>query len=297
MFTLKESTRWLTKKGRHDEAWESLKWIRADESQATIEEMEEIRMGVEIEARETEGLRPRELLEPDNFKRLFTSFCVFTAQQATGATAFAYFGPQYFKLLVGGGSKDLLLTAIFGAIKVAACSIFVLFLSDTVGRRKVLISGALFMSACQISCAAVVKTHPASSTSSNPHVTSSGIATVALIYMFVIAYNLSWGPLPWPYVSEIFPTRIREVGIAVGVSSQWLFNFVFSLTTPYMIAHLGWGTFLLWGLFDAAIAVCTFFFLRETRGLSLEEIAHNDFGQILDHKAADLEHVDYQQRK
>jgi hypothetical protein len=59
MFTLKESTRWLTKKGRHDEAWESLKWIRADESQATFEEMEEIRMGVEMERRATEGLRPK----------------------------------------------------------------------------------------------------------------------------------------------------------------------------------------------------------------------------------------------
>jgi hypothetical protein len=59
MFTLKESTRWLTKKGRHDEAWASLKWIRADESQATIEEMEEIRVGVEMERRATEGLRPK----------------------------------------------------------------------------------------------------------------------------------------------------------------------------------------------------------------------------------------------
>jgi hypothetical protein len=56
-FTLKESTRWLTKKGRHDEAWESLKWIRADESQVTVEEMEEIRVGVELEQRATEGFQ------------------------------------------------------------------------------------------------------------------------------------------------------------------------------------------------------------------------------------------------
>lgn len=178
-----------------------------------------------------------ELFERDNFKRIFTSFAVFTAQQATGATAFAYFGPQYFKLLVGGGDKDLLLTAIFGAIKVVACGIFVLFLSERIGRRQSLIWGAAFMAACQISAAAIVKNKPAPA---NGHVTSSGIATVALIYMFVIAYNLSWGPLPWPYVSEIFPTRIREPGIAVGVSSQWLFNFVFSLSTPYMIDGLGW---------------------------------------------------------
>jgi hypothetical protein len=56
MFTLKESTRWLTKKGRYDEAWESLKWIRADDSQATIDEMTEIREGVELERKTTTGL-------------------------------------------------------------------------------------------------------------------------------------------------------------------------------------------------------------------------------------------------
>jgi MFS family permease len=228
--------------------------------------------------------------------RLFTAFAVFTAQQATGATAFAYFGPQYFKLLVGGGSKDLLSTAIFGAVKVVACGFFVLFLSDRVGRRQLLIWGAVFMAACQISIAAVVKNKPPSA---DGNVSSSGIATVALIYLFFIAYNLSWVPLPWPYVSEIFPTRIRGFGIAVGVSSQWLFNFVFSLATPYMITNLGWcvslkrqrilltdctGTFLLWGLFDLVIALLTFLFLKETKGLSLEEIAHNDFGKIHEHK-------------
>jgi len=141
----------------------------------------------------------KELLEPDNFKRVFAAFAIFTAQQATGATAFAYFGPQYFKLLVGGGQKDLLLTAIFGAVKVIACGTFVVFLADRVGRRKVLIGGAAFMAACQISTAAVVKAIPPPE---EGNVTSSGIATIALIYLFVIAYNFSWGPLPWPYVSE-----------------------------------------------------------------------------------------------
>lgn len=65
--------------------------------------------------------------------------------------------------------------------------------------------------------------------------------------------------------------------MAIGVGSQWLFNFVFSLTTPYMIRSLGWATFLLWGLFDAVIAVLAFVFLKETQGLSLEAIAHQQF--------------------
>ena len=57
MFTVPESARWLTKKGRHDEAWKSLTWVRADDSEATVREMEEIRAGVDDEIRATEGFQ------------------------------------------------------------------------------------------------------------------------------------------------------------------------------------------------------------------------------------------------
>jgi len=90
VFTLKESTRWLTAVGRHDEAWESLKWIRADDGPATQMEMEEIRHGVEMEAHASEGFRFIEMVEvrSGNLRRTLTAFGTFTAQQATGATAF-----------------------------------------------------------------------------------------------------------------------------------------------------------------------------------------------------------------
>ncbi|KAH7020893.1 general substrate transporter [Microdochium trichocladiopsis] len=275
MLTLPESTRWLTKKGRHEEAWLSLQWIRADTSDATAAEMDEIRAGVLDEARATEGFHIKELLERDNFRRVFTAFAVFTAQQATGATAFAYFGPQYFELLVGGDADlSLLLTGIFGAVKVVSCGVFVIWFSERLSRRQVLVGGAVVMGLCQITTAGIVAATPSPDTSSSG-VSGSGIGTVALIYLFVVVYNFSWGPLPWPYVSEIFPTRIREPGVAAGVASQWLFNFIFSVATPYMIRNLGWGTFLLWGVFDLIIAVVSFVYLEETKGLSLEAITQD----------------------
>ena len=57
MLTLKESTRWLTHNGRHDEAWESLVWVRGSDNTRVAEEMDEIRVGVDYEIRETEGFK------------------------------------------------------------------------------------------------------------------------------------------------------------------------------------------------------------------------------------------------
>lgn len=98
-----------------------------------------------------------------------------------------------------------MLTAIFGAVKVVACATFVVFVADNLPRKAILTGGALLMAACQISTAALVKNNPPSADGT---ITSSGIGTVALIYLFVIFYNFSWGPLPWPYVSEV---RLRTV--------------------------------------------------------------------------------------
>ncbi|KAJ6083552.1 hypothetical protein N7467_007687, partial [Penicillium canescens] len=282
VLSLGESVRWLLANGREEEAWRSLVWIRAGEGVGVVGEFEDMRRGLEEERHATAGFRVRELLEWPNLHRLLIGGGLFLAQQSTGSTALAYFGPQFFAILVGDGDRTLLLTGIFGAIKVVACAVFVVFLSDRFGRRPLLMNGAAFMAVCMIATAAVIKAYPQPGDGT---VTSSGIATVALIYLDIIAYNFSWGPLPWPCTSEIFPTRIREPGVAFGVGSQWLFNFVWSFSTPYIQAGIGWGTFLLFGLLDVLIVIFTFFFLKETAGKSLEEI--NDMFDGID---PDAEH-------
>ncbi|PGH14593.1 hypothetical protein AJ79_02928 [Helicocarpus griseus UAMH5409] len=269
MLTLKESTRWLIFHGDHEAAWESLTWIRAGDSDAIRAEFDEMIDGVESDRRIQESFHPKELLEKNNFKRVLIAFGVFLAQQSTGSTALAYFGPQFFALLVGKGDQNLLLTAIFGAIKVAACGIFVIFIAERFGRRTLFISGAAVMACCMITTSAVVKLRPPPG---NGTVTSAGIATVFLIYLDIIFYNWSWGGLPWAYVSEIFPPRIREPGVGIAVGTQWAFNLMYSFTTPYMMDGMGWGTFLLFGAFDLVIVIFVVFCIKETQGRMLEEI-------------------------
>ncbi|KAJ7496873.1 general substrate transporter [Mycena latifolia] len=269
MLTVSESVRWLAQKGRDDEAWEALIWIRADDSEETRAELKEIQVSIAEDRAARSGFQYSELLERDNFKRLSIGVTVFLCQQSAGATALAYYGPQFFKLLVGPGPSNLLLTAIFGVVKIVACGTFVLFFSERIGRKAALIGGGTFMSTCMIIITIVTRLRPPPG---GGVITSSGIATVALIYANIMAYNFSWGPLPWPIVSEIFPARIKEIGVATGVGSQWLWNFMYSFSVSYMMAAMKEFTFLFFGIADIFIVLFTIFVLKETRGLSLEEV-------------------------
>lgn len=64
-------------------------------------------------------------------------------------------------------------------------------------------------------------------------------------------------------MTEIFPSRIREMGIAVGTATQWLFNFIFSQVTPHALDNIGWKTFLMFCIFNSLLVVYTWFFIKE----------------------------------
>lgn len=217
MLTVKESPRWLVLQDRSEDALAVLQWVRASTGPEVTHELDDILTAVRAEQAETEGLHWRgmlpavvklpllmfpEFLDPRNLKRMLAGFALFLAQQATGATAFAYYSPQYFKLLTGNNeTRSLLLSGIFGAVKVVACFAFVCLAADRFTRKFNLASGAFAMAITQFVACAVLKTHPVNNNVSD-NVPPSAKATVAMMYLFVIIYNFSWGPLPWPYCNE-----------------------------------------------------------------------------------------------
>ena len=126
------------------------------------------------------------------------------------------------------------------------------------------------MAAMMFIIGAVLATNPPDTASGS--VSQASIAMVAMIYLYVIGYSASWGPVPWVYLSEIFPTRLRAYGVGMGAATQWLFNFVITKVTPEAINHIGWKTFLMFGIFCLCMSIFAFFFIKETKGRSLEEI-------------------------
>ncbi|EGY20162.1 quinate permease [Verticillium dahliae VdLs.17] len=272
MLFTRESTRWLAKKGRMEEALASLVWVRGGDSPDVEEEWAEILAGIEEEDRVKSGVTWKELLQPINRWRVILII------------ALQIDAPQIFSL-VGAGQNKLLLTGFFGVCKVVACLFFLLFLVERIGRRGSLMLGAFLMGTYMLIVAVLTVTFPP-----NPDqgLTPPSIASLTMIYLEAMSYNISWGPVPWVYMGEIFPTRIREAGIAIGTSTQWLFNFVFSQVTPHAVENLGWRTFLMFAIFNWALVVFVWFFIKETKGKSLEEMEALFARQIgvKDHEAA-----------
>jgi hypothetical protein len=95
---------------------------------------------------------------------------------------------------------------------------------------------------------------------------------VVMIYLYVIGYSASWGPVPWVYASEVFPTRLRSYGVGMAAATQWLFNFCITYMTPSAVNNIKWRTFLMFGIFCLAIAIFVFFFIKETKGKTLEDM-------------------------
>jgi len=139
---------------------------------------------------------------------------------------------------------------------------------DKLGRKPVLVSGAIGMAACHFIIAGISASYEDSWASHQ----GAGWAACVFVWLFVIFFGYSWGPCAWIVIAEIWPMSNRPYGIALGASSNWMNNFIVGQVTPDMLTHLRYGTYIFFGIFTAMGAAFIFFFFPETKGVSLEEM-------------------------
>ncbi|KAL4787283.1 general substrate transporter [Aspergillus varians] len=281
LWFLKESPRWLMKQGRHSEAVASLAFTRrADpESEEVQQELAEIKASIEEELLSTEGVTWREVLLPGNRIRFLNAFIMMFWQQFSGTNSIGYYAPQLFQTIgVAATNTSLFTTGIYGVVKVVATGIFLLVGIDKAGRKWSLVAGGIWMGAMMFILGAVLVSYPPV-TGENSSISSASIAMIVMVYFYVIGYSASWGPIPWVYISEIFPTRLRAYGVGMGSATQWLFNFVVTKFTPSAISNIGWRTFIMFGVFCTSMGIWVLFFIKETKGRSLEDMDAL-FGQV-----------------
>ncbi|KAG6852503.1 hypothetical protein C0991_011461 [Blastosporella zonata] len=277
LLTVKESPRWLASVGRNEEAVANLAYLRrlpVDHPDVS-HEIAEIETQIEEERAAREGLGLKEaFFGKGNFIRFLIAFVIFLLQQWGGQNSVSYYAPQIFTSIgYTGTANSLLASGIYGIVKVVATSIFVFFFVESLGRRLSLMISGIGMGTLFFIIGSILKTHPPSTTAAigaAPPPASKAMA--AMLYIYVCFYSMGWGPLPWVYVSDIFPTRTRHFGLATASASQWLFNFVVSKVTPTMITNLGFKIFLMFGTINIGIMTVFAFFLPETKGRSLEDM-------------------------
>jgi hypothetical protein len=154
-----------------------------------------------------------------------------------------------------GATNSLLASGIYGVVKVVATAIFVLIFVESLGRKLSLAISAFGMGTLFFIIGAILKTHPPPTVDPDlplPPVPPASRAMAAMLYIYVCFYSMGWGPLPWVYVSDIFPTSTRHYGLALASASQWLWNFVVSRVTPNIVTALGYKIFLMFATINIA---------------------------------------------
>ncbi|QYS98569.1 MFS domain-containing protein [Trichoderma simmonsii] len=207
MLLTKESTRWLAQHDRHEEALQSLIWVRGGDSVEVRMEFHEIVAGIEEEERQTAGVTWREYWLPANRYRIFLAVTLQIGAQITGNTSLAYFSPQVFQA-VGAGQNALLLSGFFGVCKVVSCAFFLLFLVERIGRRWSLLAGSFLMGMYMFIISVLTQRYPPMGSGT---LTPPAIASISMIFLEAMTFNISWGPIPWVSLGIIsLPTPLRS---------------------------------------------------------------------------------------
>ena len=192
-----------------------------------------------------------------------------TFQQLVGINVVFYYGAVLWQAVGFSESDALMINIISGAVSIAACFI-TMFTIDKVGRKPFLLVGSIGMA---ITLAVLVFAFSQASTDLQGNLVLGSLGTMALIAAnaYVFFFNLSWGPVMWVMLGEMFPNQIRGSGLAVSGFAQWVANFAITMTFPIMLGSIGLAA--AYGFYT----VCAFLsigfvlkFVHETKGKELE---------------------------
>ncbi|WQF77152.1 Putative major facilitator, sugar transporter, major facilitator superfamily [Colletotrichum destructivum] len=300
MFLCNESPRHLAKQDKWEEALNVLSGIRAlpPDHPYVAAEFAEIRAAIEEENAILNGatwmsLQREMWLVPSNRKRAIISILLMFFQQMTGTNAINYYAPQIFASLgVRGTQNELFATGIYGLVKLIAVAVFLVFVADSLGRRKSLLWTGIGQGSTMLYIGIFIAVARPQD-SEDAQVTAAGYIALICVFLFACMFQFGWGPCCWIYVSEIATTRLRATNVSFAAATQWLFNFVISRSVPPMLETLGtggYGTYIFFCVWCFSMTIFVWFFIPETKGLSLEGM--NDlfgFKDDVKHKHADIE--------
>lgn len=267
LFILPETPRYLIKRDKYEEAAKALGKLRRlpVDHPAIIEELNEVQSNhlYEMSLGKSSYI---ECFKGSLGKRLLTGCLLQSLQQLTGVNFIFYYGTQYFKR--AGFQDPFIIQVITNCVNVAS-TFPGLYMVEKLGRRNLLLLGAVGMCVCQY---IVAITGTVSGTTDLP----AQRAAIAFVCIYIFFFASSWGPVAWVVTGEIFPLKARAKCLSMTTASNWLLNWAIAYATPYMVdekgANLQSKVFFVWGTFCFICIAFVFLMIYETKGLTLEQV-------------------------
>jgi len=272
LFMIPESPRYLVSKGRHEQASTVLtRLFGGTVANAKLQE---------IQATFSADHRPRlsDVLAPGGGGFLGIRAIVWVGimlavfQQLVGINVIFYYGSTLWQLAGFTEQDSLMINIVSGAVSIAACFVTIAVI-DRIGRKPLLLIGSAGMAVTlfvMVYCFSHATIDP---TDTHKIVLSPNLGKVAVVAanLYVIFFNVSWGPVMWVMLGEMFPNQIRGSALAVAGFFQWFANYLIAQSFPVMADKLGLAASY---TFYGVCAVISFFlvqrFIHETKGKELE---------------------------
>lgn len=181
-------------------------------------------------------------------------------QQAVGINVVLYYAPRIFENMGASGDASMMQTVVMGVVNIIF-TVVAIFTVDKMGRKPLLIVGSTGMMIGMIALAALSFTD------------SIGTTALVFIILYTASFMMSWGPICWVLIAEIFPNTIRSQAVAIAVAAQWISNFLVSATFPSLSAWSIGGTYCIYALMSLLSALFVWRWVPETKGKTLEEMS------------------------
>jgi MFS transporter, SP family, xylose:H+ symportor len=186
-------------------------------------------------------------------------------QQFVGINVVMYYAGNIFRNMGASDDTSLLQTIIVGAINMLF-TIIAIYTVDRFGRKPLMITGAIIMAICMLSLGISFFTK------------HTGIFALFFMLLYIAGFAMSWGPVTWVILSEIFPNSIRGA-MSVSVASLWIANLIVSWTFPILNDNASLTekfnhgfSYWIYGVMSLMAALFVYKFIPETKGKTLEEI-------------------------
>jgi sugar porter (SP) family MFS transporter len=270
-FTIPESPRYLVASHQIPEARKVLNMLLGEKNlEITIDRIKET-----LEREEKPSWRDLKKPTGGIYGIVWVGLGLSIFQQFVGINVIFYYSNVLWQAVGYSADVAAINTVITSVINVLT-TLIAIALIDKVGRKPLLLIGSTGMAITLITMAVIFAnaTLKADGTPSLPG--ASGTVALIAANLFVVAFGMSWGPVVWVLLGEMFPNRIRAAALGLAAAGQWVANWLITVTFPELREHLG----LAYGFYGLCAVLSGLFvwkWVMETKGVSLEDM----HGQIL----------------